>query len=163
VRCGSYVRSTLAATIGTVGCRALCEASAETGALPQLRRLHLYRNIIDRFGAVALGRSLQDWGFPSCTQIVLDGNPEVSQRACRFVVDSLGRREWARTALRLWRHHTQQSLRRRAARRGDRTVALPHVPGASASTASSAPAMPRSQTKLPTIALAEWRISAITT
>ena len=72
-------------------------------------RLHLYSNDIGKGGAVAIAKGMQEWAFPSCTQVELEANP-VDKRAIRFVTDSIKRREWARVVLRLWRKRVQAEV-----------------------------------------------------
>ena len=164
--------------IGTNGCLALSAACQAPGALPELRRLHLYRNTIGKAGAVALAKVLQQWGLCACTAIILDGNPGVNERARRFVVESLARREWARTALRLWRQHSARAFRLRAARRsglgssssiGARDGALiPRTTPRSQTSRSPERSLlspRRGAARLPTIAIAisNWKVRSVAT
>lgn len=164
--------------IGTNGCLALSAACQAPGALPELRRLHLYRNTIGKAGAVALAKVLQQWGLCACTAIILDGNPGVSERARRFVVESLARREWARTGLRLWRQHSARAFRLRAARRsglgssssiGARDGALiPRTTPRSQTSRSPERSLlspRRGAARLPTIAIAisNWKVRSVAT
>ena len=121
---------------------------------------------------MALAKVLQQWGLCACTAIILDGNPGVNERAKRFVVESLARREWARTALRLWRQHSARAFRLRAARRsglgrsssvGARDGALIPRTTPQAQTSRSPLSPRRGAERLPTIALSNWKMrSAVT-
>ena len=71
--------------------------------MPRLVRLHLFRNAIERSGAIALGKALHDWALARVAELVLEGNP-IDTRALKFVGDALRRREWARMVLHQWRH-----------------------------------------------------------
>ena len=99
--------------ISTAGARRLIRAAAEHGALDQLTTLHLYRNDISKLGATALGRALHEWALPHLTMVTLDGNPLITNRAARFVIDALQRREFARIQLHRWHDLAHARLLRR--------------------------------------------------
>ena len=103
--------------IGTEGCKSLADCFLKDedgdgkGALPNLERLHLYRNNIERQGAIAIGKSLHQWGLRFIKEIVLDGN-NIDARAIKFVEDALQRRVWGRIMIRQWRMHISDDAHR---------------------------------------------------
>ena len=113
--------------IGTVGCTsfAACllrdEDGDGSGALPELRTLHLYRNGIDKDGAVKLGKALHGWGLHRVTEIVLDGN-DLGKRPKQFVLDALSRRAWARVVLHQWQMAIRSAQKAELVRYGDRLL-----------------------------------------